>query len=359
MDDPLLVDWLDPNGEVGPFGNFHYWDFSEANRRNFVRYLRDGRAGTRRRALGEAWHGDRRRFRSWDDVPIPHGLRPLRLEAGQHPGRPTVARASGSRCGKRPGGLVRAARRLPAVGPGRHRPGLREARLRRRGWAAFDLPGGELASIFWRANSTQFWYRGTLTVPGEVAAGEARSGRVYLTAAPLTNARGWKNPDRLWVNGQERPASAPARGRHHRPGGRDRPAAGGPQLAGVPAGPTPASGCAARSSSPRGRGEDFPFRDPHRRPLSRDWHEYIRWCVMDMMENTFKAIRAVDPDRFIKMHAAEDKHLGIPLQARYGCFGHNTGEGGFFRPWDKRFGYPYGVPASAEFGGYVDTDAAV
>jgi len=58
------------------------------------------------------------------------------------------------------------------------------------------------------------------------------------------------------------------------------------------------------------------------------------------MQNTFKAIRAVDPDRPIKMHACYDKDLGIPLQARFGCYGHNTGEGGFFRPWDKRFGSP-------------------
>ena len=33
VDDPLLVDWLDPNGEVGPEHWYHYWDFSEANRR--------------------------------------------------------------------------------------------------------------------------------------------------------------------------------------------------------------------------------------------------------------------------------------------------------------------------------------
>ena len=63
-----------------------------------------------------------------------------------------------------------------------------------------------------------------------------------------------------------------------------------------------------------------------------------------MLENTYKAIRAVDPGRFIKMHAFQRKDLGIPLAARYGAFGHNTGDEAYFRPWDRRFGYVRGIP---------------
>ena len=105
--------------------------------------------------------------------------------------------------------------------------------------------------------------------------------------------------------------------------------------------------------------EDFPFADTHLNARYWDWRSYVSWCIADKMEQTIKAIRAVDPDRFIKMHAAEDKYLGIPIQARYGGYGHNTGEGGFFRPWDKRFGYPRGVPGSAEFGGGIETVAGL
>ena len=359
--DPLLVDWLDPNGEVGPFINFRYWDFSEGNRRNLVRYLETARGFTPR-LIGEAWYGDPHRFKSWADVPIPMGYEFF----GWQPGDPVANKGWRVHPAFQPAEKEDEPKNLPwyerrndcppsvmdGIAKGYTKPEFKDD-----GWSAFDVPGGELASIFWRAKPAQFWYRGSLDVPAAwLDRAKKNGGRVFLTAAPLTDAQGWKNPDRLWVNGKE--ASCLWRTSGSCIVGQvdvtDLVHSGSNALVYLPARRlgSGVGGPFFLTTQPR---EEFPFSDPHLSARFRDWHEYISWCVMEKMENTFKAIRAIDPDRFIKMHAAEDKHLGVPLQARYGCYGHNTGEGGFFRPWDKRFGYPYGVPASAEFGGYVDT----
>lgn len=356
--EPLLVDWLDPNGEVGPFGNFFYWDFSEGNRLNLVRYLQTVRGYTLK-GLGQAWYGESRHFKSWNDVPIPMSYEFY----GWREGDPVAAKtwrihpAWQSQDAKANAELPWYARRNdcpPAVLDGVSK-GWHKADFDDRGWAAFQLPGGEEGAAFWRSNRAQFWYRGTIEAPEKWLAKAKKAGRVYLTLATLTGARGWKNPDRVWVNGQEvanlwRQPGADIVGQLDvtaliRPGANTVVYLPAQASVGV-------GGPVFLTSRPR---EEFPFADAGVSARFRDWHEYINWCVMDKMEQTFKAIRSADPDRFIKMHAAEDKNHGIPLQARYGCFGHNTGEGGFFRPWDKRFGYPYGVPSSAEFGGYIES----
>lgn len=355
-DDPLLVDWLDPNGEVGPHSDFFYWDFGEPNRLNLVRYLRDARGYTLQ-SLGEAWYGDPARLKSWNNVPIPMSYEFYGWRAGDpvadrtwriHP----VRQASSAEEMKVPW-YARKSDCPPSVRAG-IADGVVKAGFDDSAWVAMDLPNGELGSIFWRTRPGAYWYRGTITAPAEWLAAARKSGRVYLTVASLDTNRGWRNPDRLWVNGVELATLQRCSGQDTL-GQVDVTAVireGRNSLVYLPAAGAGVGGPFFLTARPM---EEFPFSDPHQNARFRDWHAYVSWCVMEKMENTFKAIRAVDPDRFIKMHAALDKQLGIPLAARYGCFGHNTGEGGFFRPWDKRFGYCYGVPASAEFGGYVNT----
>lgn len=352
-DDPLLVDWLDPNGEVGPFSNFQYWDVSEGNRRNLVRYLKEERKYTPE-SLGQAWFGDARRFASWDQVPIPMSYEFYGWRAGDPMASRTwrvhPAEGENRQEGKAWHELVSECPPLVRAGveKGYHRPDFDD-----KGWPAFELPGGELGSMFWRTRHSQFWHRGALQVDGAWLAAARRNGRVYLTVAALNTNRGWKNPDRLWVNGQEAASFSRCPGQDlvAQTDVTDLIREGANAIAYLPA----AVGVGGPFFLTTRPFEEFPFADSQVNARFRDWRDYISWCVAEKMENTFKAIRAADPDRFIKMHAAEDKHLGIPLQARYGCFGHNTGEGGFFRPWDKRFGFPYGVPTSAEFGGGITT----
>lgn len=369
-DDPLLVDWLDPNGEVGPAHFFKYWDFSEGNRRNLVRYLETVRGYTLE-SLGQAWHGDRRHFASWDQVPIPMGYEFY----GWHPGDPLADKtwrihpATDVNFRVHPageGGANSMDERPwyamqndcpPAVLDGVRR-GFARPDFDDSGWAAFDVPGGELSAIFWGTELTQYWYRGTVDVSADWLERARKKGRIYLTVVPLDSNRGWKNPDRLWVNGREVAALSGCPGEETvaQVDVTDGIQPGRNSLVYLPVSTAALGGGIAGpfflTTRPM---EIYPFSDSSLNARYRDWNDYVSWCAADKMENTYRAIRGADSDRFIKMMAAKDTHLGIPLAAKYGCFPHNTGEGSFFRPWDKRYGYPYGVPASAEFGGGIIT----
>jgi hypothetical protein len=342
VDDPMLMDWPDPNGEVGPHNEDFYWDFTENNRLNFVRYLRDVR-GYSLQELGQAWHGDASHFTSWGDVPIPmnyefFGWTPDSIQANPtwrlHPVKSKNALQEGLEAG------------------------YQLADFPDEKWVELPIPGGELGTIFGRAKHA-LWHRGVIDVP-ETWLKTKKDGRIYLTAVTFTTARGPRNPDRIWLNGQELAAWSAAGGSslvgQFDVTGMVRP--GRNTIAYLPAydnaraGKGTLRGSFFLTDSPR---DVYPFRDSRLNARFVDWREYVPWAIADMLEDTFKAIRGVDPDRFIKMHAYRRKDLGIPLAARYGCFGHNTGDEAFFRPWDRRFGYVRGIPASCEPSGSVNT----
>ncbi|MCK6486904.1 MAG: hypothetical protein L6R48_00955 [Planctomycetes bacterium] len=338
QDDPSLIDWLDPNGEVGPFSFFTYWDFSEANRRNLVRYLSTA-CGYTPEKVGQAWYG--KPFASWDQVPIPMDYDVY----GWRPGDPLADRAWRVHPADDKEPLA------AGLAAGWQREDCDDA-----GWAQIQHPGAELGSLHWRVGRRTSWNRGTITVDAAWLERARAQGPVWLTMASLVPAGGWRNPDRLWINGVEAAALSKAPGHEMvaqvEVGALLRP--GVNRITYLPAGAIDA-GMAGPMFLTTAAFTGFPTADERLNTRNRDWREYQSWCVMERMESTFKAIRGIDPHRFIKMHAAEDKHLGIPLQARFGCYGHNTGEGGFFRPWDRRFGYHYDVPGSAEFGGGITT----
>ncbi len=335
--DPLLIDWPEPNGEVGPHTDDYMWDFSENNRKNFARYLQTIR-GYNLNSLGKAWYGDKERFKSWDDVPIPmtyelYGCTKDSVRANRawrmHPGTPGKALQEG-------------------LENGYQKDGFDDSK-----WVEMPAAGGELISTFWRAWK-QIWYRGTIDVPVEWLEEKRAKGPVYLAAETLSTAQGPYNPDRLWVNGVEVGAWShcggyPLRARFDvadllRPGKNT--------IAYLPAHDASFRGTFFLTDKPF---DQYPFSDEKRNARYTDWREYVSWAVADMVENTLKAIRAIDPDRFIKLHAFGKKHLGIPLAARYGAFGHNTGDEAYFRPWDRRFGYVRGIPGSCEPSGSVET----
>ncbi len=336
VDEPLLIDWPDPNGEVGPMNEDYIWDFTENNRKNFVRFLQTARGYTLPE-LGKAWYGDPKHFSSWDEVPIPmsyefYGWAPDSIMAER-------------------------SWRLHPVPVGKEleeglKAGFQGEKFDDSKWVELPAPGNELFSIFWRADRLA-WYRGTIEVPAEWLEKKRAAGPIYLTAATLTEGRGTAKPDRLWLNGQELGAWSFCGGYMLRnqfdvtkllKPGRN-------VIAYLPA-----------HSSFRGafflsdrKLEDYPFADSGLNARYVDWNEYISWAIADMLEHTYQAIRAIDPNRFIKMHAFQRKDYGTVLAAKYGAAQHNTGDEAFFRPWDRRFGYVRGVPASCEPSGSVDT----
>ena len=330
VDDPNLVDWLDPNGEVGPTENQVYWDFSENNRRHFADWLKTERNYTLT-SLSRSWYGGKKSFSSWDAVPIPMDYELFGLEPDSLRPEP-----------------------LWKIHTGTIEEGVKSGFARLdyddHGWMTLGLPGGQMPAAV-RSGQKGFWYRGLIDVsPSWLASHQAR-GRIYLNVAMLSASSSPSRPDHFWVNGQEVGALVLQPGRFIQGfiDVTDSLKAGRNSVVFLPGdsfwGP---EGTVFLGSKPM---EKYPFSNPQLNARYFDWHEYIGSCIAEQMENTYKAIRGIDPNRPIKMHAAIDKDLVIPLQEKYGAYGHNTGDEAFFRPWDKRFGYPRGIPCSAESSG--------
>jgi hypothetical protein len=97
----------------------------------------------------------------------------------------------------------------------------------------------------------------------------------------------------------------------------------------------------------------YPYMDPERAKL---WSIYNDWALgaqADSSEVLLKAMREVDPDRWIKIMAPHQENIGqwIRLEAKYGAWGHFTGEGRFYFPWLKRSDFLYDVPGTSEGAG--------
>ena len=325
--DPNLVDWLDPNGEVGPSPYQRRWDFSEHNRRHFADWLEHSRGYTLA-SLSKAWYGSQKQFSSWSQVPIPEDYQLFGLT-------PDSLRAE-------PFWKIHTGDLESGLAQGFTKPGYDD-----HGWLSVPMPGGQLLSALWAVHKI-FWYRGVIDVPEPWLASHQAKGRIYLNVATLNGSRDYQHATKFWVNGQETGALS------MQPGSpiqgfidvTDVIRAGKNVVAFIPGdwffGP---EGTVMLGSKPM---ESYPFTDSHLNARYFDWREYIADCIAEQMENTYKTIRGIDMTRSIKMMAALDKDLVIPLQAKYQAFGHNTGDEGFFRPWDKHFGYPRGIPNSAE-----------
>lgn len=353
--EPLLVDWNDPNGEVGPAPFFYYWDFSENNRRKLVHYLRDEKKYTLR-SLGEAWHGDANRFKSWDDVPIPMGYDFFGWRKGDILAEKSWRVHPTSQDADAEYQNASWAQLKNAFSPHMRKDlaaGYAAGNFDDSGWAQFDRPGGDLSTIYFGADSKHFnksfWRRGHIDVPADWLKKAKAAGRIYLNVISLNVNLGRNQPDMLWINGQEAAsiASAPGSYATAQIDVTDLLKPGRNQITHL------ANLTCYSSDGPyfltTEKMESYPFSDPGLNARYRDWRSYIAWAIKDRMEETYKMIRATDPDRPIKIMAAQYRDLTIPLAQKYGGYTHNTGEGAFFRPWDKRSSLSYGLPGSAEF----------
>ncbi|MFA6292998.1 MAG: hypothetical protein WC637_14520, partial [Victivallales bacterium] len=101
-------------------------------------------------------------------------------------------------------------------------------------------------------------------------------------------------------------------------------------------------------------GESFPFADNQLNRRYLDWREYIVWEKLQTLRQYLQAMRAVDPNRPIKVmtpHLFQSE--AMELLARYGAYPQLTGEGaGFYRPMHyKGYSRLRGLPGSSEPGG--------
>ncbi len=181
--DDNLVDWLDPNGEVGPSSFEIFWDFSDANREHFADRLKNSRGYTLA-SVGEAFYGNKRKFSSWDEVPIP-------LDYDLFGWQKDSIRSNAS--WRRHSGDLEAGLAL-----GYQKPDFNDD-----GWMQVPMPGSEAVSIFSESNKP-FWFRGTLDVPAEwLKENLTKGGPIYLQSVTLTSSGSFDTAQRYWVNGQE------------------------------------------------------------------------------------------------------------------------------------------------------------
>ena len=326
VNDPNLVDWDEPHGEMSVGGAQFNGDFAESNRLRFVRWLRAERGYTLA-SLGQAWHHDAGFFAAWSQVPIPWDYSLFGADRDSVFADPTWR--------------LHSAELQPGLSAGYTRSKFDDRR-----WFSLKLPGGEVGALM-KYVYKPFWYRGTVTVSPAYLA--THKGPLYLIVAALTEAGGPKAPNHVWFNGVDLGALTG-------PGGWG--ISGTKEVTGiVHAGvnhisykPTRSSmaGTFFLSTHPM---EKYPHTDSGLNARTVDWQEYVVAMAMEQDRDTIQTIRGTDPNRAIKSMATGDKSAYFPMLADYGAFGHNTGDEAFFFPWDKRLGYTYGMRASAESSG--------
>ena len=326
VNDPLLVDWDEPHGEIGPANYLISNDYGERNRSHFVNWLQTDRHYTLQ-SLGEAWHHYPHYFSDWSKVPIPWDYSVFGADKNSlfadHTWRLHIADV--------PSGVA---------------AGYTHSQFDDSLWPSFQEPGGELGSLPMAAHK-RFWYRGTVTVPASYLA--AHKGSLYLDVATLTESGGPNNPDKVWFNDVDLGGlSGP--GGQAMLGFKDISGLVHPGINHIAYSPVSDAipGTFFLSARPM---ELYPTHDSGVNARYVDWREYIVACTLEEETHTIKMIRGTDPNRPIKVMAADARDLFNPMMASYGGFPHNTGDEAFFGPWDRRMNYPYGVRASAESSG--------
>ncbi len=103
----------------------------------------------------------------------------------------------------------------------------------------------------------------------------------------------------------------------------------------------------------------FPYLGKERNRLWMIWKEWMIDAKHDAWAEILDGMRQVDPDRMIRLAApiGFGTDRWIDLAVRYGGYGHFTGEGMWYFPWYKRYGFLYGIPGSSELAGPMENVA--
>lgn len=96
----------------------------------------------------------------------------------------------------------------------------------------------------------------------------------------------------------------------------------------------------------------YPYLGKERNRLFMLWQDWHLDAKYDAWAEVLDGMRQVDPDRPVKFMAPIKFRADrwTRLARDWGGFGHFTGEGVWFFPWYKRYGFLYDVPASSEPG---------
>jgi hypothetical protein len=190
------------------------------------------------------------------------------------------------------------------------------------------------------------WMRKTVSVPKE-----RFPGQVYLSLAPLSQAG-----VTVFVNGKLLGSLNPNPHTHNTYGQFDVTdlLAKSPAMTVAlrfSAGDAP-NGPIFLTSKPL---EDFPTSDPLVNARRWDITEFIDWDAAQGVDSTLAAIRSVDADRPIKVHAYGRSPFGWKSLAEYGGYSHHTGSGpGWSYPEPHQYALARDLQDSSETGSSVD-----
>jgi len=326
--DENLMALVGNDGEIGPFDNFFWGEYGPVQTRNFVRYLRDVRKFSLS-DVSQRYYGKPDSLKSWEYLT----LADWRTFYGWNDQSVDLA------------GEWRFMRDDASLGL---KEGWQQPAYDDSDWVRLFYPGD--TALFTLVDFTKpapFWMRRTFHSDKDW------QGRpVYLTVAPLT-----EQPVQVFVNGQRVGSIDP---RYHtgrvfgqfdvseflkkspdllvalRFTGRD-----------LPAGPV------FLTDKPL---QDFPTDDPKLNARRYDHMDFIDWAVADSVKQMLRRIRAIEPDRPLKVHAYEKSPWGWKTIAEAGGFSHHTGSGsGWYYTAPKQYGLTRGLQDSSETGGSMDT----
>ena len=322
--DPNQMAILDPNGEIGPFRNTFWGASGPVHQRNFVRYLRDVR-GFSLDDVSLRYLGKKGGFKQWADVP----LADWRTFYGWTNGAVDLCGEWRMLCDEKSEGY--------------------SAR-----WAAPDYPDSDWMKFYYPGDTASYalasrgypiWMRHSVRVDPSTF-----SDRIYLSVVPLC-----ASTVQVFLNGKlvgqldPRFRTLPVMGQFDV----TDIVRAQPNLTVVlrfAAGDAP-NGPVFLTSK---RMEDFPTSDPLLNARRFDHMDYVDWAAADTVRTTLLAIRAVDPDRPIKVHAFEGAAYGWKVLQDLGGYSHHTGSGPGWQWTDpKQRGLTRNIPDSSETGGPV------
>ncbi|MFH1858594.1 MAG: LamG-like jellyroll fold domain-containing protein [Candidatus Omnitrophota bacterium] len=318
---------LDPNGEVGPFYHDEWGLYGATARREFVRFLRE----VRKLSLNDVsnrYTGRSGSYRNWEDVPLADW-------------RQFYGWADGAAVD-----LAGEWRFMPDDEQVGFQEGWSLPDFDDSGWIRLYYPGDALLySLYPHTKTHPLWMRKTFTVD-KARLAKPQSERFYLSLAPLS-----RKSAQVFINGQ--PAGSLDPNFHTaRTYGQfditDLVKAGKPisvvlRLTDVPNGPIFVTSKKL---------ESFPTSDPLANARRWDHTEFVDWQLAEGVASTLAAIRSVEPDRPIKVHAYGASPWGWKTVAQYGGFSHHTGSGaGWHFTVPKAYGANRGLQHSSEPGG--------
>ncbi|MDR1304558.1 MAG: beta-galactosidase trimerization domain-containing protein [Verrucomicrobiales bacterium] len=328
-DDDHLMSVTDPHGETGP-GAADYMGWrarDESSRRSFIAYLRDTRQLTVS-ALGERWYGDAQRFKSWDDVQFPRERDFYGWQDG----------ASQDLSGE---WKLRVMKRADGEQAKLFDPAVSDAN-----WFPFAMPGTEaFAFRFWRETTDGAWLRFTFKADANLLRKAADGQPVYLTVCPFNYAL-YANPTSVWFNGQKLGDLTLGYGEEWGQFDVTKILTAGDNTLTVFAPNGHIKGPRFLTTK---RAEEFPTPDKQLNARLYDLREWVADNTARSNARAIEIIRGADADRPVKMMAFYSMiDVMMPWLEQLGGYPHCTGEGAYFRPWFKRFGYLRGIQSSAE-----------